>query len=298
MGSMSNVVTVADREADIFEFLHDLSASGQRFVIRAKSDRALTTVAGEHLWDFLESQAVVGTRTVTIRQRGGQRGSVTQSAREPRTARLAHVELRACALVLKPPAGKAKDYGPVALNAVLAREALAPEGTEAVEWMLLTAEPVRTLEHVETVVGYYECRCTIEEYFKSLKSGCRIEKRPLMSVDTLERMVAITAHVAVRIQQLHRLANSADDETPCDYVLSTDEWRCLWTLGAKGKPVPSKAPSLRWAYQAIGRMAGWLDTKRTGRIGWQTLWKGWDKLQQRLGGWVAAKEMLAAGAEL
>jgi hypothetical protein len=298
LGSMANVITVADREADIFEFLHYLSKGGQRFVIRACNDRVLTTTDERYLWAALETQPVVGTRTVTIRQRGGQRGSVTQSTREPRRAREAHVELRAAAIELKPPAGKATDYSPVALNAVLVREAEPPEGEQAIEWMLLTTEPVRTEAQVNAVVDWYAARWTIEEYFKAWKSGCRIEKRPLMSVDTLERMVAITAHVAVRILQLYRLANEADDETPCDSVLSTDEWHCLWTFGAKGKPVPSTPPSARWAYQAIGRMGGWLDTKRTGRVGWQTMWKGWDKLQQRLGGWLAAKEMMAAGAEL
>jgi hypothetical protein len=298
MGSVANVITVADREADIFEFLHYLSKGGQRFVIRASNDRVLMTTDERYLWAALETQPVLGTRTVTVRQRGGQRGSVTQSERMPRRAREAHVELRAAALVLKPPAGKATDYAPVALNAVLVREAQAPEGEQAIEWMLLTTESIRTAKHVETVVDHYACRWTIEEYFLGWKSGCRIEKRPLMSIDTLERMVAITAHVAVRILQLHRLANQEDDETPCESVLSRDEWRCLWTFGSKNKPVPSTPPSARWAYQAIGRMGGWLDTKRTGRIGWQTMWKGWDKLQQRLGGWLAAKEMLAAGAEL
>jgi hypothetical protein len=296
LGSMANVINVADREADIFEFLHYQSKGGQRFVIRACNERVLTTTDERYLWAALETQPVMGTRQVTIRQRGGQRGSVSQSEREPRRAREAHVELRSAAVVLKPPAGKATDYAPVALNAVLVRECHPPEGEQAIEWMLLTTEPVRTQAQVNAVVDWYAARWTIEEYFKAWKSGCRIEKRPLMSVDTLERMVAITAHVAVRIQQLHRLANQADDETPCDNVLSTDEWHCLWTFGAKGKPVPPKSPSVRWAYQAIGRMGGWLDTKRTGRIGWQTMWKGWDKLQQRLGGWLAAREMMAAAA--
>jgi len=297
MGSMKNVITVADREADIFEFLHYLSKGSQRFVIRASNDRVLTTQE-RHLWNALETRPVVGTRTVTIRQRGGQRASISQNERYPRRAREAFVELRAAAVEVKPPAGKATDYAPVAVNAVLVRETQAPEGERPIEWMLLTTEPVRTEAQVNTVVDWYACRWTIEEYFLAWKSGCRIEKRPLMSVDTLERMVALTSHVAVRIQQLHRLANVSDDETSCTNVLSTDEWHCLWTFGAKGKPIPAVPPSVRWAYEAIGRMGGWLNTKRTGRIGWQTLWKGWDKLQQRVGGWMAAKEMMAAGAEM
>lgn len=298
LGSMANVITVADREADIFEFLHYLSQGRRRCVIRASSDRVLTTMENRTLWATLEAQPVMAERAVVIRQRGGQRGGVKQSERSPRKAREARVEVRSAAVVLKPPAGKATEYGPVALNAVLVREMRPPEDEPGIEWMLLTTEPVRTAAQSDAVVDWYGQRWTIEEYFKAWKSGCRIEQRPMMTVDTLERMVALTAHVAVRIQQLHRLGNTADDTTPCDGVLSTEEWKCLWTFGAKGKPVPKEPPSLRWAYQSIGRMGGWLNTKRTGRIGWQTLWKGWDKLQQRLGGWLAAKEMMAAGVEM
>ena len=298
LGSMANVITVADRESDIYEFLHYLVAGSQRFVVRACQDRALTTTDVGHVWAALEARPVLGMRAVTIRQRGGQLGSVRQSEREPRCAREAQVELRGATLELKPPSGKATAYSPLTVNVLLARERQPAEGEQAIEWMLLTSEPVTTAAQANAVVDWYSQRWMIEEYFKAWKSGCRIEKRPLMSIDTLERMVALTAHVAVRIQQLHRLANSADDETPCDGVLSTDEWHCVWTFFAKGKAIPAAVPSIRWAYQSIGRMGGWLDTKRTGRVGWQTMWKGWDKLQQRLGGWLAAKEMMAAGVEM
>ena len=298
LGTMANVITVCDREADIFEFLHYQVERQQRFVVRACSDRALVTAEEQHLWAAVEARPVLGTRMVAVEQRGGQRGSVSQSERLPRRAREALVELHAAQVVLKPPAGKAADYTPIAVNAVLVREAHAPEGVEAIEWMLLTTEPVTTEKQVAQVIHCYECRWTIEEYFKAWKSGCRIEKRPMMSVDTLERMVAITAHVAVRILQLHALANRADDSTPCERVLPTDELHCLWACTSYGKPLPAQVPTVRWAYQTIGRMGGWLDTKRTGRIGWQTLWEGWDKLQQRLAGWRAAKEMMAAGEKM
>lgn len=297
LGTTDNVINVCDREADIFEFLHYQVERRQRFVERACNDRSLVTAEERHLWAAIEAQPVLGTRTVVVEQRGGQRASIGQNERAPRRAREALVELRAAQVVLKPPAGKATDYAPLAVNAVLVREPNAPAGVEAIEWMLLTTEPVTTEKQVAQVVHWYECRWTIEEYFKAWKSGCRIEKRPLMSVDTLERMVAITAHVAVRILQLHALANSADDKTPCDRVLSTDEWHCLWACTSYAKPVPAKVPTVRWAYETIGRMGGWLDTKRTGRIGWQTLWEGWDKLQQRLAGW-RARDVFAAGEKM
>jgi hypothetical protein len=298
LGEAGNVITVCDREADIFEFLHYQAKHRQRFVIRASNDRALVTTEKKYLWAALGERPVLGTRTVHVEQRGGQRASISQSERLPRKARETSVELRSAQVVLRPPDGKAADYAPLAVNVVLVREPNPPAGAHALEWMLLTTEPVTTEKQVEQVVYWYECRWVIEEYHKAWKSGCRIEKRPLMSVDTLERMVALTSHVAVRILQLHALANAAgSDTTPCDRALTTEEWHCLWASTSYGEPLPAEPPTLRWAYEAIGKLGGWSNSKRTGRIGWQALWEGWDTLQQRLAGW-RAHAMLVAGGEM
>jgi hypothetical protein len=54
-------------------------------------------------------------------------------------------------------------------------------------------------------------------------------------------------------------------------------------LGPKGL-----SPSMKWAYYALGKLARWKDTKRTGRIGWDTFWQGWLKLQERVDSFHAA----------
>ena len=120
LGEAGNVITVCDREADIFEFLHYLTAHSRRFVIRACSDCALVTTDGAHLWDAVSARPVLGTRSVHVEQRGGQRASISQRERLPRKAREALVERR-------PPAGKAAEYGPVAVRAVLVREPSPPK---------------------------------------------------------------------------------------------------------------------------------------------------------------------------
>jgi len=96
-----------------------------------------------------------------------------------------------------------------------------------------------------------------------------------MSVDTLERMVALTSHVAVRILQLHALANAAGSEkTPCDRALTTEEWHCLWASTSYGEPLPAEPTTPCWVYAAIGTLGGRSDRKRTDRIGWQEPWAG------------------------
>jgi len=152
--------------------------------------------------------------------------------------------------------------------------------------MLLTTEPVATFAEAEQVVRHYEKRWLIEEFHKAWKSGCRVEARPLQTLDALERMTAITAHIAVRILQL-RAAAASGPEASCETVLKSDEWQCLWST-TQHKPLPDEPPSARWALETLGRLAGWQDTKRTGRIGWLTLWRGWEILQDRVLVWRAA----------
>lgn len=288
IAEMARVITVCDREADLYDFIKHLHGHGQRHVVRACANRELETVDGR-LWETVEKSPVLGERTVHIQQRGGQLGGGGQKERLPRKGREASVTLRSAKVQIKAP----RDHdgeAPIALTAVLVREEGAPAGETPLEWMLLTTEPAATLAEATVVVGYYEKRWLIEEFHKAWKSGCRVEERPLQSPDALERMMAITAHMAVRILQLRTMSESAEDAS-CEAVLDKDEWQCLWATTQRGKPLPKRTPTVRWAYVAIGRLGGWQDTKHTGRIGWSTLWHGWELLQNQVIAWRAALAM-------
>ena len=105
-------------------------------------------------------------------------------------------------------------------------------------------------------------------------------------------MLVITAAVGIRLIQIHRLANATDDDdTPCDEVIEEDERRCLWATVEPNAPMPFSPPSARWAFRSIAKLGGWYDTKKTGRVGWQTVWRGWFKLQEYIVGWRAARRL-------
>ena len=69
----------------------------------------------------------------------------------------------------------------------------------------------------------------------------------------------------------------------CTSILSQLEWQILWLKVEEGKPLPRKPPNRQWAYHAIGRLAGWYNSKRTGRVGMKTFWRGYCKLQDLTG---------------
>lgn len=58
---------------------------------------------------------------------------------------------------------------------------------------------------------------------------------------------------------------------------------------------PGGSPVVRGVPLKLG---GFTDSKRTGIAGWETLWKGWDKLKERVHGMLMAKQMLAEGVDL
>jgi Transposase DNA-binding len=78
---------------------------------------------------------------------------------------------------------------------------------------------------------------------------------------------------------------------PCSEVLTHTEWRVLWVAQERSRP-PAKAPPLQWAYKTLANLGGWMDTKRTGRAGWEAMWQGWFRLQERVDTYLAARDFL------
>ena len=54
---------------------------------------------------------------------------------------------------------------------------------------------------------------------------------------------------------------------------------------------PAQPPSAEWAYRAIAKLGGWMNTQRTGRPGWQTIWYGMFRLAERVDAHVLALDL-------
>ena len=281
--AMRYTISVCDRESDVYEYLQYKQQHEQRYVVRAQVDRRVLQAEQPRLFAALASQAhALCEYEVPIEQRAGRR------------ARQAKVSVRSLTVSLQAPRHRPKAGGPLQLNAVLIEEEQPPADQEALHWILLTSEPVSSSEQALQVVRYYELRWRIEEYHKAWKSGVGVERQRLQSKENLERMLVLTAFVAVRLLQLReQLGAAAAQESSCETALSRDEWQVLWwaAQGRQRQPLPSEAPSMHWAYLAVAKLGGFTDTKRTGRAGWDTLWRGWLRLQERVRGFVMAKEM-------
>ena len=275
--TMARTISVCDRESDVYEYLDYKRRNAQRFVIRAKVDRRIGA-SEAHLFETLAHDAVeLSCYTVNVVQRGG------------RKARQATLHLRSLRLELRAPAGGGRRE-PLTVNAILAEEVDVPPNVEALRWVLLTTEPVASAQEARQVVRYYELRWRIEDYHKAWKSGVGVERQRFQSAANLQRMLVITAFLAVRLLQLREILDTPKDnpQASCAAILSEDEWKVLWVSTQSSTP-PSMAPSIRWACLAVAKLGGFTDTKRTGRPGWDTMWHGWFRLQERLEGYRMTK---------
>lgn len=268
---MQQTVSVCDREADIYDYLYYKCQNNQSFVVRAQANRRLKH-SETKLFETLRREAFpVCGHVVHIPQRGG------------RKERSAKVLLRSATFDLLAPSGSAIEEKSLQVNIVLAEEIDPPDLLEPLQWILLTTEPIHDAEATLQVARYYELRWSIEDYHKAWKSGVGVERQRFQSVENLKRMLTITAFLAVRLLQLRELL--AMPGTTSGEILSEDEWKVLWLCTEPNNPLPQTTPSALWAYYAIAKLGGFSDTKRTGRVGWDTLWRGWFRLQERLRGY-------------
>jgi len=257
----SQWVWIADREADFYEPIERCQRLGVDFVIRAYRDRRLAEPAG-HLQQALTQLAVCGTMAVELRSRPGQ------------PARTAQVEVRSGTVRCRGPERPDGDKPDFTLNVVEVREVNAPIGVSPLSWLLLTSLPCQRWNEVQRIIGRYAARWWIEEYHKALKSGVGAEESQMQQADRIETLVAVLAVVAVRLLNAKWLARTRGSE-PVDREVFGGP--ALELLAAKfGEP--SGGWTQRGALVAVGRLGGFLARKHDGLPGWQTIWRGWQRL--------------------
>lgn len=268
------IVSVCDREADIYE-LFELATSDEknpRLLVRASYNRK---VEGEQnkLWEYMSTIEISGIQEIQV-----PRKKSVPSRKVDLTIRFSKIELKA---PYRKGEGKRNN---ITIWAVLAREENAPEGIDPVEWMLLTTIPVYTFEEALEKVKWYAKRWGIEIYHKTLKSGCRIERRQLGKASRIESCLAIDMVIAWRIFHLMKLGREVPD-IPCTVFFEEAEWKALVAYKTKNPISPLKPPTLRETVHMTASLGGFLGRKSDGEPGTQTLWLGLQRLDDITDTW-------------
>jgi hypothetical protein len=261
----TRVVSVADRESDVFEFFTAARQLGMELLVRAAYDRNLLGTQAR-AFATLAGAPVLARKHLALPARG------------KRKARTAKLEIRACPLVFDSPRnGTAHGLPPLALWGVWVYEPKAPHGVEPLDWKLLTSAPVINAEDALERVEWYAARWGIEQWHKILKDGCRIEMRQLQSAERLKRLITVYAVIAWRIFYATLLARLVPDMS-CSAILQQEEWEALYCR-IHHTPIPvATPPPLRQSVHWIARLGGFLGRRGDGEPGSKTLWRGFQHL--------------------
>ncbi len=293
---VESVVHVMDREGDFYGLLAPIQQRQDRFVIRAAQNRVIaqgTSQEQTKLFEALRDRPVLATRTVELSARSDANRPPAERKRFPaRRQRSAKLEFRAVSVQLMRPKGRPElGHLPdsMSVNVVEAVEVDTPDGQQPVHWVLLTSEPIDTVQQVLWVVDIYRSRWMIEEFFKAIGTGCGYNKRQLDSAQHLLIALALTLPVAWKLLVLRHLHRQCP-EAPALAVISETQLTLLkdavlkWSWSAE--------PTVGEVTGAIAKLGGHL--KSNGRPGWLVLGRGYQELRQMQAGWEAAMRQVQA----
>jgi len=145
--------------------------------------------------------------------------------------------------------------------------------TDPLEWVLLTSLSVEGFEDAKQIVDYYLQRWRVEDFFRVLKGGCKIETFRMRSAQRLHRAIAIPSVIAWRLRLLTFLGLDVPNAS-VDLMFTEIQVRVLNNLASEHQlPSPKDLTS---AIALIARLGGYQPSnhrpppRRRGHVAW--LW--------------------------
>ena len=282
LGGKRQVLSVADREGDIYELLaaclkeRKLHGASAGLLIRSKHDRELEN-GGGRMWH--------GDGALTLR---AELEVDLPRGKQGLKARKATLAVRAGRVRLAVPAHKRKYLGlgeSLELWALEVRETNPPAGVEAACWRLVTTEPVNGAEDARRIAAWYALRWRIELLHRVLKSGCKAEGRQIHDVEKLKAFIALDLVIASHLLSLAWQAR-VSPQSSSEPWLERPEWEALCLHAARGGPPPLTPPTIGEAVMMIARLGGFLARKGDGDPGAEVLWRGLSKLRMLTQAWL------------
>lgn len=264
----TQMVFIADREADQFQILYDTYNRGHSFVIRSKHDRM---IQGEDMylsWHMEKSRKTFDIevnlpkekKTVAATMKFGE---VTINDTDIKTNR--HLAR--------------KGVRDVTVGVVEVKENVKRQNGQQLKWVLFTNMPLSTQEDALKVIHYYKLRWQVESYFKVLKDGCcHVEHASLRSFERLEKYTMFFSIIAWRMLWMKFIYHT-DPHLPAKTVLTDLEIEVLKVRN------PDKVDKRKFkvgeALRLIAMFGGYNNRKGDGPPGNITLWRGFLIIRDR-----------------
>jgi hypothetical protein len=277
----TKIVMVADSEADIYDIF--LAAQEQPhpradYVIRAHENR-----------NTLEVNREVSRRTYhKVRDRVAQsplriQYTIDLSLTPKREARLARLAVRAISVAVRPPSVRT-GLSTITHQVISVEEIDGPTDGTRISWLLMATLPIDTDEEVREAIEYYTARWGVETYFRTLKTGCQVEKIQLETRSRLLNCLAFYNIIAWRILYLTYL-NRTSPEISCTVIFADHEWKPVWRIVQK-KPLPKQPPSLGEFMALIAHLGGYNNRPSEKPTGPLPIWIGVRRMLDYSAAWL------------
>ena len=275
----TEIIHVADRECDIYEFFRDAGKIRENVLIRASKNRSINKTYRREaphclLFDYLKSKKAQGKMTIDLQ------------VNDKKKFRKAELSIIFAEISMPPPPNKTKpkdgsNLPIVPLRAIMAIERTPPKSQEPICWVLLTNMKISTPEEAIEKIYWYSYRWNIEVYFKILKSGCGVEKAQLRHADRLKNYITLKSIVAWRLFWITR-SYERNSEKSCLSVLTKNEWTILYRKIHKTKNIPKQPPTVGDVYIWIAKLGGYIGRASDPPPGIISIWRGWQRLTEMI----------------
>lgn len=274
----TQVIHITDREGDIFEIFDEYESKKKEgvadYIVRSNHNRTVypKEKPSNTLIQELEGSKLLGEVGFDIIKR------------EDNAIRHVRQSVQASSIEIKSRYGADKPNITTTFNAVYLKEIDPPEGEKPIVWCLLTSLPINSLEEILNVVRYYLCRWEIEVFFKTYKSGCKVEEKSLRSAERLYPLFSLLLIVAWRVNFLLHMSR-VTPEISCVFFFDESEWKAGYVASTRNKMLPSNPPTMKEMMGYIAQLGGHLGRRKDPTGGVKAIWLGICKLTNYADAW-------------
>jgi hypothetical protein len=254
LSEANSITVVSDQESDIYEHFAKRPAKVD-LLVRAHHNRKIETDPDSDvalLLPFVDGLPEQGRFSTPIPAAPG------------RKARIAELAIRFSPVTLCRPKIAARHLPKtIELTLVEVREVSPPADSDPVHWRLLTTHKVTHLGEARRIIDLYRMRWTIEEFFRTLKTGSiNIEDADIGDPEAMMKLVVAAAIASVSIIQLVKARDGNTEQLLAD-VFEPEDQPVLEALSLRleGATERQKNPhpkgSLSFGTWVIARLGGW-----------------------------------------
>lgn len=258
-GLGKEIVLIGDRESDLYDLFASEHTSNVHLIARMCQNR-LVSIDDERIkiFDALSMSPVLGERSLELQS----------------DKRSACLEIRSCRVLMPAPKGfKRINSHPVWVWAVELKEVDTPDGVEPLHWRLLTTLDADSFEACLYIADCYGARWSIEEFHRTLKTGCRVERMQLETVARLRPAIAMMCVVACQVMCLTRYARSHADK-PATTIATREEIETVESWVQANRFASYEVVNISAFVRGIGFIGGFRGRKNDGEPGVQAIWQG------------------------